>query len=639
MNNSAIQKIERLYSLLLCKMPPKRYFCHSKKDDHTMKNIWLIILTATFMVISLAAKPQSESSNIQLANKYYQNGEYEKALTIYQDLYAQTEYKSYRDMYVSCLTLLKQFDAAEKFLKKEAKKKKNDYYLLIDLGMVYYNMNRGSESDEQFNKAKEIALANESSVANAANSFKSYRQYQHAIDLYEKAEAKFPNKNFGIEIGNIYSIEKDYAKMMKYYLDNLNSENIETIESKLSYVIVNDDDEKAIPAIESALVEQNQKKPNSKSLNELTIWLYMQTGRNQMALNQLIAYNKRSSYINDKEIVEFGKSMSEIEEYDLAKTAYNYLVNRKTRSTYHNEAYVGFLNVSYQKTVRQLNPDVVELRKLDSIINIALNDVSITSAYDIIIISAKIKAFYLDKFDEAIEQINEAIASNYYKNKVPEMKMLLGDIYMLNNNPWDATLIYAQIEKSNAGAEITSEARFRKAKLAYYTGQFEWAQAQLDVLKAGTSKLISNDALELSLFITENYDMDTTENTMKTFARADFYTFSKQYTKALQCLDTIEKNYPKHSLIDDVMYRKAQIYELSNNLDKAEELYKNVFTQYQYDILADNALYRYAGICERQGKKDEAKDSYFKLISDYAGSIYTVEARKKLRTLHNGTSE
>jgi TolA-binding protein len=88
-----------------------------------------------------------------------------------------------------------------------------------------------------------------------------------------------------------------------------------------------------------------------------------------------------------------------------------------------------------------------------------------------------------------------------------------------------------------------------------------------------------------------------------------------------------------------VLFRKAQIYENSNDLTKAASLYKEVFTKYQYDVLADNALFRYAQICERQNNREEAENSYFKIISDYAGSIYTVEARKKLRTLHNGTDE
>ena len=615
-----------------------KYFCGFKIKT-MMKNFWLIILTALCMAVSLPAMSQGETSNVQLANKYYQNGEYEKALTIYQDLYAQTEYKSYRDMYLSCLTLLKQFDAAEKFLKKEIKKKKNDLYLLIDLGMVYYNQNRASESDEQFNKAKDLALANESSVSNAASAFQMHRQYQHAIDLYERAQKKFPNKNYGLEIGNIYSIEKNYEQMMSHYLDYLVVETLNVVESRLSYVLANDSEDKAVTVIEKSLIEQAQKKPNSPSLNALTIWLYTQTGRNEMALNQLIAYNKRVQQSNDKEIVEFGNEMAQIGEYDISKRAFEYLVKRKTRSTLYNEAYIGLLNVSYKKAVSKLNPDMNELNELDSTINLALKELAITKAYDIIVTSAQLKAFYLSKYTEAIDLINDAIASNYYKNKNPELKMLLGDIYMLNNNPWDATLLYAQIEKSNSGADITNEARYRKAKLAYYTGQFEWAQAQLDVLKAGTSKLISNDALELSLFITENYDMDTTESTMQTFARADFFTFSKQYTKALQCLDSIERKYPSHSLIDDVLYRKAQIYELTNDLDQASSLYKEVFTKYGYDVLADNALFRYAEICERQGQKKEAEDSYFKIISDYSGSIYTVEARKRMRALHNGADE
>lgn len=615
-----------------------KYFC-SFKIVTAMKNFWLIILTAICMAVSLPAMSQGETSNVQLASKYYQNGEYEKALTLYQDLYAQTEYKSYRDMYLSCLTLLKEFDAAEKFLKKEVKKKKNDFYLLIDLGMVYYNLNRAADSEEQFAKAKELALANESSVANAASAFQMYRQFQHAIDLYERAEKKFPNKKYGLEIGNIYSVEKNYEQMMEHYLDYLNGETLATIESRLSYVLANDSEDKAEPIIEKALIAQAQKKPNSASLNSLTIWLYTQTGRNEMALNQLIAYNKRAAQSNDKEIVEFGNEMAEIGEYETSIRAFNYLVKRKTRSVLHNEAYIGLLNVSYKKAVSKLNPDINELKALDSTINLALKDVAIAKAYDIIITSAQLKAFYLNKYDEAIAVINEAISSNYYKNKTPELKMLLGDIYMLNNNPWDATLLYAQIEKSNASADITNEARFRKAKLAYYTGQFEWAQAQLDVLKAGTSKLISNDALELSLFITENYDMDTTESTMQTFARADFFTFSKQYTKALQCLDSIEQKYPNHSLIDDVLYRKAQIYELSNDLAKAASLYKEVFTKYGFDVLADNSLFRYAQICERQNNVEEAENSYFKIISDYAGSIYTVEARKRMRALRNGTSD
>lgn len=37
-------------------------------------------------------------------------------------------------------------------------------------------------------------------------------------------------------------------------------------------------------------------------------------------------------------------------------------------------------------------------------------------------------------------------------------------------------------------------------KLAYYRGDFKYAQGLLDVLKAATSELVANDAMQLSVF-------------------------------------------------------------------------------------------------------------------------------------------
>ena len=51
-----------------------------------------------------------------------------------------------------------------------------------------------------------------------------------------------------------------------------------------------------------------------------------------------------------------------------------------------------------------------------------------------------------------------------------------------------------------------------------------------------------------------------------------------------------------------------------------------------------NAVIALTG-CYPQANREEAENSYFKIISDYAGSIYTVEARKRMRALRNGTDE
>ena len=56
-----------------------------------------------------------------------------------------------------------------------------------------------------------------------------------------------------------------------------------------------------------------------------------------------------------------------------------------------------------------------------------------------------------------------------------------------------------------------------KAQLSYYEGEFEWAQAQLNILEA-TSELVSNDAIQLSVFITDNLGLDSNMDAMMGYA-------------------------------------------------------------------------------------------------------------------------
>jgi hypothetical protein len=51
--------------------------------------------------------------------------------------------------------------------------------------------------------------------------------------------------------------------------------------------------------------------------------------------------------------------------------------------------------------------------------------------------------------------------------------------------------------------------------MAYYTGDFNWARRQLDILKAATTQLIANDALNLSLLISDNLNADSSGKALK----------------------------------------------------------------------------------------------------------------------------
>ncbi|MDD3686027.1 MAG: tetratricopeptide repeat protein, partial [Bacteroidales bacterium] len=414
-----------------------------------------------------------------------------------------------------------------------------------------------------------------------------------------------------------------------------NPQALNTIQSRLQYVMANDIDESVDPIIEAAILERIQEKPQIAVYNQLLIWQYTQSGRFKLALTQLIAVDKRTKN-GENDIINFGLLLYDNLEYDLALEAFGYIIAKGRDNPYYSVAYIENLNIIYTTTTSKLNPSREELIALEQKLEESLQIITRKESYKVIYALINVKAYYLNKFDEAIALIEKSITERRFTpDQELVVKLLLGDIYFLNSNPWDAILTYAQVEKAAIESPIGHEARFKKARLAYYTGQFRWAQAQLDVLKSSTSKLIANDAMELSMFIADNYNLDTTETTMKIFARADFYIFSRQYDKAFATLDSIMVLYPSHGLIDDVLYRKAGIYEAGGDFATASSYYNQVATTYFYDILADNALFKYALCEEKLSHRQVAMDAYLKLITDFPGSIFTVEARKNLRNLSN----
>ena len=199
---------------------------------------------------------------------------------------------------------------------------------------------------------------------------------------------------------------------------------------------------------------------------------------------------------------------------------------------------------------------------------------------------------------------------------------------------WEASLRYSQVEKAFKHEEIGNEAKFRNAKISYYTGDFKWAQAQLDVLKGATAKLISNDAMDLSMTISDALAIDTNEAPLLIFARADLLAFQNKDDEAISSFDSINKLFPNHALADDILYKKAAIALKHADYTKAVAYYDTITKKYGDDILGDDALFKLADITENQFKDlGKAKDLYQQLLEKYPASLYVVEARKRFRKL------
>jgi len=312
------------------------------------------------------------------------------------------------------------------------------------------------------------------------------------------------------------------------------------------------------------------------------------------------------------------------------------VIDKGPANDYYVSAKIDKLQVMKQDLEEKPSSDRMAYEQLEIEYNNAINEVGKRAESAIMMKElAHVKAFNLGKVDEAVALLKEAIAMpGLYARTLAVCKLELADVYLFQGEIWDASLLYSQVELDFKEDALGHEAKFRNARISYYTGDFEWAQGQLDVLKASTSKLISNDAIELSLLITDNFNMDTTTVPMEMFARADLLAFQNQYEKARVTLDSIVTDYPNHTLADEIKMLKAKMLYKQGQFEKAKELYQSIIDLHFTDITADDAIFKLAEM-NQYIFHDAAKamELYEKLITDYPGSLYVVEARKRYREL------
>jgi tetratricopeptide (TPR) repeat protein len=263
------------------------------------------------------------------------------------------------------------------------------------------------------------------------------------------------------------------------------------------------------------------------------------------------------------------------------------------------------------------------------------------SSYRLLLELAEIKAFYGNQAQQAKVFMQEAIGlTGVPKMEIARGKILLGDIEVILNNIWEASLLYMQVDKDFKYDAIGAQAKFKNARIFYFDGEFLFAQSQLDVLKASTSKLIANDAMKLSLLITDNLGLDSNYTAMRQFANADLLLEQHQYAKAFTLYDSILTYFPFHGLADEVLMRKASAMQKQGKWEQALPYLEKVYNNHREDILADDAVLQIAEIYDYHLKdREKAKEWYRKILFEFKGRLHVVQELKRFRELAGGNTE
>ena len=576
----------------------------------------------------------------QLARNFFNNKEYDKAADMYQQLYINYRYYHYFSQYIECLIFLENFKDAEKDLRSFIKNDNttNKWRSTVTLAYVLFRNNENDKSEKILKKLISELPADKNVFMQVANVMNSKNFNEYSILLYDRGSSiSSMNYKFFMEKAQAYLSMTDFEKATENYLLHLeeNPSDYDIVKTRMSYMLRYNLDDSVIDDIRLALLKKAQGNRDNEVFSELLVWFALQMKDYEIALDQDIALDRRSGD-RESDIIYLARIARDNEQYDIAIKAYDYLVKKSQEGAFYEEAVVGMIQVQYQKMNMLKSDNTMEsYSNLEKRIEKECLELGISNkTIPILIIRADILAFKLNDMDKAIDILNDALALNISMNNKAKLKMELADIYLFKEEVWEATLLYSQVDKSMKEEPIGHEARFKNAQLRYYIGEFDWALAVLDILKSATSKLVANDAMTLSLMITDNLEYDTIA--LQRLAKADFYIYQKRYDLANQMLDSVNIYNPNEVSMPYLLMRKAHIAMENNDYAMADSLYKRVYQGYADSYMADDALLKDAVLLEQfLDDKEGALECYAKLIDEYAASVYVAQARNAYRRIRN----
>lgn len=583
-----------------------------------------------FLLLFFTMLLSSHAQDDILAQQYFDDGEYQKALIAYDKLYKESPRRI--DFFVksiACHQQLENFKTAEGLLIKALEKPKYSPILLVETGFNYDLQQDSINAKKYYDLAVKKVEEKPSLGYPIAKTFEKKSLLDYALHAYKTTMAANPNLNYEHFVARIYGEKGEIEKMFSTYLDLvLKRESRKGYAQRImSQFLRNDPDNENNVLLRKILLKRNQQEPNLL-WNELLSWLFIQQKQyNRAFIQEKAIYKKGDASL--QRIFDLALLSLEDKDRETTKNILNYIIENSSQVGTKLMAYQNVLQIEIEE-VADGNYDEIEKQYLALLEEYGKNYKTVLIQKDY----ANLLAFQKNQPEQAIAYLRDALTKKLSTRQKAALKLALGDILVYQEQFNQALIYFSQVQKILKNDVVGQRARFKVAKTSYYKGDFQWAESQLKVLKSSVSQLIANDALQLKLIISDNSLEDSTQTALKKYAKADLLAYQNKNEEAITVLEDILQNHKGEKIEDEALLMQGKLYQNKGDFEKARQNYKKIIAFYGTDILADDAHFKLAQLFEYElDDEAKAKAHYEEIIFNHQDSIHFVEAQKAYRKL------
>ncbi|WP_349663128.1 tetratricopeptide repeat protein [Cellulophaga lytica] len=587
--------------------------------------IFILILACCFAQLSVG-------QNSFLAKQYYDDGDFDKAVVFYERLVKENPRRSdYQTFLISCYQQLERYSDAEKQIKKNLDSPNPIPVYYIDLGHNYTLQGNNEEAKKYYDLAYSKVEENPRNGYGLAYKFQNYSLLEYAAKTYNKAMELNPALDFNFQLARIYGEQGNVEKMFTSLLNIVAKDpnRMSSVIRNLDDFITTDSDNRNNTILKKLILKNAQRSPDI-IWNEMLSWLFIQQKQFYSAFSQEKAIYKRSQDNSLRRLQTLANICVDENEKETAQEIYNYIVVNSPRVD-NVKLYAELQRIALDLDLsNNKNTDAAQkaFAALLETYGYKPHSIMLQLRY------ANFLAFKKDETEEATSVLKKTLELQLNRYEEAKIKMALADILVYNKRFNEALIYYTQIQKNLKNDVLAQNARFKVAKASFYKGDFDWALAQLKVLRSSTSQLIANDAMQLSLLISDNSLQDSTQTALKKYATADLLAYQNKTTEAIAALDDILENHKGEKIEDEALLKQAELLIQQQEYEKAELNYLKIIEFYKSGILADDAHYALGELYRTiLYKPEEAKYHYEKIIYGYQDSYFFPLARKEFRKL------